>query len=56
MAPSAPHPRTSRFRDSRAILMAVPFLLIATVTVVDVLAPPEVHLGPFLVAAPALTA
>lgn len=36
--------------------MAVPFALIALVTVVDVIAPPEVHLGPFLVAAPALAA
>ncbi len=35
---------------------AVPFALIAVVTVVDILAPPEVHLGPFLVAAPAVTA
>lgn len=33
-----------------------PFALIAVVTVVDVLAPPEVHLGPFLAAAPAMTA
>ncbi|MFJ7158162.1 PP2C family protein-serine/threonine phosphatase [Streptomyces sp. NPDC101118] len=40
----------------RHALLAVPFALIALVTVVDVLAPPEVHLGPFLVAAPALTA
>ncbi|MEV6332902.1 PP2C family protein-serine/threonine phosphatase [Streptomyces sp. NPDC051909] len=37
-------------------LLCVPFVLIAAVTVVDVLAPPEVHLGPFLVAAPALAA
>ncbi|MFF2780706.1 PP2C family protein-serine/threonine phosphatase [Streptomyces sp. NPDC058052] len=36
--------------------MAVPFALIAVVTVVDVLVPPEVHLGPFLIAAPAVTA
>ncbi|MFD4868213.1 PP2C family protein-serine/threonine phosphatase [Streptomyces sp. NPDC058412] len=36
--------------------LAVPFALIALVTLVDVLAPPDVHLGPFLVAAPALTA
>lgn len=36
--------------------MATPFALIATVTVVDVVAPPDVHLGPFLVAAPALAA
>lgn len=53
---SPPHPRTSRFRDSRAVLLTVPFALIAVVTVVDVLAPPDVHLGPFLVAAPAVTA
>ncbi|QES52798.1 protein phosphatase [Streptomyces venezuelae] len=37
-------------------LLVVPLALIAFVTVVDILAPPEVHLGPFLVAAPALTA
>lgn len=36
--------------------LAVPFALIAVVTVVDILAPPDVHLGPFLVAAPAVTA
>ncbi len=36
--------------------MAVPLLLVLVVTVVDVLAPPDVHLGPFLVAAPAITA
>lgn len=33
-----------------------PFALIAVVTVIDINVPPEVHLGPFLVAAPALTA
>ncbi|WP_328375377.1 serine/threonine-protein phosphatase [Streptomyces sp. NBC_00440] len=37
-------------------LMVVPFALIAAVTVVDVFTPPAVHLGPFLVAAPAVTA
>ncbi|MFD6969757.1 PP2C family protein-serine/threonine phosphatase [Streptomyces sp. NPDC059979] len=42
-------------RVSRALLV-VPFALIAVVTVLGVLAPPEVHLGPFLVAAPAVTA
>ncbi|MFF7214591.1 PP2C family protein-serine/threonine phosphatase [Streptomyces sp. NPDC008238] len=31
-------------------------VLVLLVTVVDVMAPPEVHLGPFLVAAPAITA
>ncbi|MFG2997375.1 PP2C family protein-serine/threonine phosphatase [Streptomyces sp. NPDC048340] len=36
--------------------VAAPFALIALVTTIDVLAPPEVHLGPFLAAAPALTA
>ncbi|MFI8104443.1 PP2C family protein-serine/threonine phosphatase [Streptomyces sp. NPDC086023] len=40
----------------RHALLAVPLALIALVTVVDILAPPEVHLGPFLAAAPALTA
>ncbi|MFD9391119.1 PP2C family protein-serine/threonine phosphatase [Streptomyces sp. NPDC060000] len=30
--------------------------MIAVITVVDILAPPEVHVGPFLVAAPAITA
>jgi hypothetical protein len=37
-------------------LLAVVLALIVTVTVVDILAPPEVHLGPFLAAAPAVTA
>ncbi|MFD7258157.1 PP2C family protein-serine/threonine phosphatase [Streptomyces sp. NPDC059874] len=51
-------PRTSRqrTRQVRHAQLAVPFALIALVTVVDVLAPPDVHLGPFLVAAPAVTA
>ncbi|WP_443057835.1 PP2C family protein-serine/threonine phosphatase [Streptomyces sp. KLMMK] len=43
-------------RERSRALVAVPFLLILVVTVVDILAPPEVHLGPFLVAAPAVTA
>ncbi|MEV8231160.1 PP2C family protein-serine/threonine phosphatase [Streptomyces sp. NPDC079167] len=46
------HGGTRRTRAS----LAVAFALIAVVTVVDVVVPPEVHLGPFLVAAPALTA
>ncbi|WP_405782934.1 PP2C family protein-serine/threonine phosphatase [Streptomyces sp. NBC_00859] len=37
-------------------LMAVPFALIIAVVVVALLTPPAVHLGPFLVAAPAMTA
>ncbi|MFE1412810.1 PP2C family protein-serine/threonine phosphatase [Streptomyces sp. NPDC085524] len=51
--PSAPRQRSERVRHAQ---LAVPVVLIAAVTVVDILAPPEVHLGPFLVAAPALTA
>ncbi|MFI8826339.1 PP2C family protein-serine/threonine phosphatase [Streptomyces sp. NPDC053431] len=47
-------PRLSR-RGGR-LLLAAPFALIAAVTAVDVLVPPDVHLGPFLIAAPAVTA
>ncbi|MER6034050.1 MULTISPECIES: PP2C family protein-serine/threonine phosphatase [unclassified Streptomyces] len=36
-------------------LMVIPLGLIVTVCVVDVLAPPHIHLGPLLVAAPAIT-
>ncbi|MFF2191793.1 PP2C family protein-serine/threonine phosphatase [Streptomyces sp. NPDC058157] len=36
-------------------LLVIPLALIVTVCVVDVLAPPHVHLGPLLVAAPAIT-
>ncbi|MFJ7199024.1 MULTISPECIES: PP2C family protein-serine/threonine phosphatase [unclassified Streptomyces] len=43
-------------RRRRNALVATPFVLIAVVTVVDMLAPPDVHLGPFLVAAPAVAA
>ncbi|MCX4529130.1 MULTISPECIES: PP2C family protein-serine/threonine phosphatase [unclassified Streptomyces] len=51
-----PPPPFSRPPEPRLALLSVPFALIAIVTVVDVLAPPDVHLGPFLVAAPAVTA
>lgn len=51
-----PHTRRQRARKTGHAQLAVPFALIALVTVVDILAPPEVHLGPFLVAAPAVTA
>ncbi|GEC03620.1 hypothetical protein SSP24_12750 [Streptomyces spinoverrucosus] len=37
-------------------MLAVPLGLIVLVAVGDILAPPEVHLGPFLAAAPAITA
>ncbi|MCX4733968.1 PP2C family protein-serine/threonine phosphatase [Streptomyces sp. NBC_01363] len=43
-------------RRRRNALVAMPFALIAVVTAVDVSAPPDVHLGPFLVAAPAVAA
>ncbi|MFJ8076606.1 PP2C family protein-serine/threonine phosphatase [Streptomyces sp. NPDC096176] len=42
-------------RAGRAVV-AVPITLIVVVTVIDVLAPPHIHLGPLLVAAPAITA
>ncbi|GAA0317808.1 PP2C family protein-serine/threonine phosphatase [Streptomyces polychromogenes] len=54
-----PRRRTTAARPSRRggrLLLAAPLALIAAVTTVDVLAPPEVHLGPFLIAAPAVTA
>ncbi|WP_329466759.1 PP2C family protein-serine/threonine phosphatase [Streptomyces sp. NBC_01431] len=40
----------------RPALLAVPFALITLVTTADVLAPPDVHLGPLLATAPAVTA
>ncbi|MFI5772743.1 PP2C family protein-serine/threonine phosphatase [Streptomyces sp. NPDC051658] len=43
-------------RRRRNALVAMPFALIGVVTAVDVSAPPDVHLGPFLVAAPAVAA
>lgn len=44
-------------RPTRAggALAVVPIALIVVVSVVDVLAPPEIHLGPLLVAAPAMS-
>lgn len=43
------------FKGSRG-LAAIPIALMVAVVVVDVLAPPDIHLGPLLVAAPAVTA
>ncbi|KOV74573.1 MULTISPECIES: PP2C family protein-serine/threonine phosphatase [Streptomyces] len=40
----------------RGALLAVPLGLIVTVTMGDMFAPPQVHLGPFLATAPAITA
>ncbi|MFJ5517132.1 PP2C family protein-serine/threonine phosphatase [Streptomyces griseoluteus] len=42
-------------RASRA-LVAIPVAWIVAVSVIDILAPPDIHLGPLLVAAPAITA
>ncbi|MBI0298339.1 serine/threonine-protein phosphatase [Streptomyces sp. PRKS01-29] len=42
-------------RSSRA-LFGVPLVIILVITLIDVHAPPNVHLGPFLIAAPAVTA
>ncbi|MEW1913484.1 PP2C family protein-serine/threonine phosphatase [Kitasatospora sp. NPDC085895] len=42
-------------QQSRALIL-IPLALIVVISVVDMLAPPEVHLGPLLVAAPAITA
>ncbi|MFJ5774341.1 PP2C family protein-serine/threonine phosphatase [Streptomyces sp. NPDC093094] len=55
MVPARPSRRLPSLEPRRALL-AVPILLIVLVTLVDILAPPRVHLGPFLVAAPAVTA
>lgn len=38
------------------MLTALTLALIALITVVDILAPPDIHLGPLLIVAPALTA
>lgn len=40
----------------RYALLAVPLALIVVITLVDVLAPQDIHLGPLLVIAPAITA
>lgn len=36
-------------------MVVIPIAWIVAVSVVDVLAPPHIHLGPLLVAAPAIT-
>ncbi|MFJ9682728.1 PP2C family protein-serine/threonine phosphatase [Streptomyces sp. NPDC101194] len=53
---------TERFTDLREpwrpihVLLAIPVTLIVVITVVDILAPQDIRLGPLLVIAPALTA
>ncbi|WP_031475519.1 PP2C family protein-serine/threonine phosphatase [Streptomyces bicolor] len=56
MGARGPHGSHRRSREPYQALLAVPLGLIVVVTVGDILAPPEVHLGPFLAAAPAITA
>ncbi|MFE2733894.1 serine/threonine-protein phosphatase, partial [Streptomyces sp. NPDC059349] len=41
-------------RAGRALLV-IPIAWIVAVSVVDLVAPPDIHLGPLLVAAPAIT-
>ncbi|WP_371478592.1 PP2C family protein-serine/threonine phosphatase [Kitasatospora sp. NBC_00315] len=43
------------WRAGRALHL-VPLLLIVAITVVDILSPPDIHLGPLLIVAPAVTA
>ncbi len=45
-----------RPRRSGRALVLLPLVLIVVITVADVLAPPQIHLGPLLVVAPAITA
>ncbi|CAG7648301.1 PP2C family protein-serine/threonine phosphatase [Actinacidiphila bryophytorum] len=53
---SAPGKDTGWSWQSNRGLVAIPIAFIVVITVADVLAPQEVHLGPLLVVAPALTA
>ncbi|WP_030254634.1 MULTISPECIES: PP2C family protein-serine/threonine phosphatase [Streptomyces] len=48
--------RRRAWRPDRRVLTALTLALIAAITVVDVLSPPDIHLGPLLIVAPALTA
>ncbi|MES4902264.1 MULTISPECIES: PP2C family protein-serine/threonine phosphatase [unclassified Streptomyces] len=48
------HPAGSR-RWSRGLL-AIPLAIILSITLIDLQAPASIHLGPFLIAAPAITA
>ncbi|MEU6234727.1 PP2C family protein-serine/threonine phosphatase [Kitasatospora sp. NPDC047058] len=51
-----PRDRRRPRRPGRHALTVLPLALIAAITVVDVLAPPDIHLGPLLIVAPAITA
>ncbi|MGV9265986.1 PP2C family protein-serine/threonine phosphatase [Kitasatospora sp. NPDC003701] len=56
--PLRPRPRDRRpsWRPGRHALTAIPLALIVVITVVDILSPPAIHLGPLLIVAPAITA
>ncbi|WP_329490396.1 serine/threonine-protein phosphatase [Kitasatospora sp. NBC_01246] len=51
-----PRDRRRSWRLGRHALTALPLALIVVITVVDVLSPPTIHLGPLLIVAPAITA
>ncbi|MER6395320.1 PP2C family protein-serine/threonine phosphatase [Kitasatospora sp. NPDC001603] len=51
-----PRDRRRSWRFGRHALTALPLALIVVITVVDVLSPPTIHLGPLLIVAPAITA
>ncbi|MEU8920181.1 PP2C family protein-serine/threonine phosphatase [Kitasatospora sp. NPDC048545] len=56
--PDAPHPpdRRRAWRPDPRVLTALTLALIVLIAVVDILSPPDIHLGPLLIVAPALTA
>ena len=51
----SPPGRRGWWRPGRALYL-VPLLLIVAITLVDILAPPDIHLGPLLIVAPAVAA
>ncbi|MFJ3792597.1 PP2C family protein-serine/threonine phosphatase [Kitasatospora sp. NPDC090091] len=51
-----PHDRRPSWRPGRRALTVLPLALIAVISIVDVLAPSQIHLGPLLIVAPAITA
>ncbi|MFD0349868.1 PP2C family protein-serine/threonine phosphatase [Kitasatospora aburaviensis] len=51
-----PRDRRPSWRPGRRALTVLPLALIAVISIVDVLAPSNIHLGPLLIVAPAITA
>ncbi|MCG6495836.1 PP2C family protein-serine/threonine phosphatase [Kitasatospora sp. A2-31] len=51
-----PRDRRPSWRPDRRALTVLPLALIAVISIVDVLAPSQIHLGPLLIVAPAITA